>query len=56
MSRLLPGLLIFVAPTIACAVPVFPPMDTPTFVAKSTDILIVRCINPDVLGGGKTTG
>jgi hypothetical protein len=31
-------------------------MDTPTFVAKSTDIVIVRCINPDVLGGGKTDG
>jgi hypothetical protein len=56
MSRLLPGLLFLLAPTIACAVPVFPPMDTPTFVAKSTDILIVRCINPDVLGGGKEDG
>jgi hypothetical protein len=31
-------------------------MDTPTFVAKSKDILIVRCINPDVLGGGKDDG
>ena len=56
MSRLLVGLLILLAPTIACAVPVFPPMDTPTFVAKSTDMLIVRCLNPDVLGGGKNDG
>jgi hypothetical protein len=31
-------------------------MDTATFVAKSTDILIVRCLNPDVLGGEKTDG
>ena len=56
MSRLVAGLLILLAPMIACAVPVFPPMDTPTFVAKSTDILLVRCINPDVLGGGKNDG
>ena len=56
MSRLLAALLLSVAPTLACAVPVFPPMDTPTFVAKSTDLLIVRCLNPDVLGGGKTDG
>jgi hypothetical protein len=56
MSRSLAGLLIFLTPTIICAVPVFPPMDTPTFVAKSIDILIVRSINPDVLGGGKDDG
>ena len=56
MSRLLVGHLILLAPTIAWGVPVFPPMDTPTFVAKATDILIVRCINPDVLGGGKNDG
>ena len=56
MSRLPTGLLILLAPMIACAVPVFPPMDTPTFVAKSTDILIVRCLNPDVLGGEKNDG
>ena len=56
MRRLLTGLLIFIVPTIAGAVPVLPPMDTATFVAKSTDILIVRCINPDVLGGGKNDG
>jgi hypothetical protein len=31
-------------------------MDTPTFVAKAKDTLIVRCINPDVLGGGKNDG
>jgi len=56
MSRLLACLVIVLAPMIACAVPVFPPMDTPTFVAKSTDILIVRCLNRDVLGGGKNDG
>ena len=53
MSRLLTGLLIFLVPTIVCAVPVFPPMDTPTFVAKSKDILLVKCINPDVRGAEK---
>jgi hypothetical protein len=56
MSRLLAGLLVVLAPSVACSVPVFPPMDTPTFVARSTDILIVRCVDPDVLGGGKNDG
>jgi hypothetical protein len=58
MSRLclLAGVLTLLAATIAWAVPIWPPMDTPTFVAKSTDILIVRCIDPDVLGGGKNDG
>jgi hypothetical protein len=31
-------------------------MDTPTFVAKSKDILLVKSLNPDVLGGGKNDG
>jgi hypothetical protein len=31
-------------------------MDTPSFVAKSKDILLVKCINPDVLGGEKNDG
>jgi uncharacterized protein (TIGR03067 family) len=56
MSRLLAVILILLVPMISWAVPVFPPMDTPTFVAKTTDILIVRCINADVLGGGKNDG
>jgi len=56
MSRLLAAVLILLVPTMAWAVPVWPPMDTPTFVAKSKDVLIVRCINPDVLGGGKPDG
>src|SRR3979490_2484887 len=56
MSRLLAVILILLVPIIAWAVPVFPPMDTPTFVAKTTDILIVGCINADVLGGEKTDG
>lgn len=56
MPRLLAGLLTLFAPVIASAVPVFPAMDTPTFVAKSTDILVARCINPDVLGGAKIDG
>ena len=58
MSRLIAfgGIMILLSPTMARAVPVFPPMDTPTFVAKSKDILLVKCINPDVLGGEKTDG
>jgi hypothetical protein len=31
-------------------------MDTQTFVDKATDIVIVRCIDPDVRGGGKDDG
>src|SRR5262249_43151113 len=50
------GVLALLSPTLARAVPLWPPMDTRTFVTKSKDILIVRCINPDVLGGGKNDG
>jgi hypothetical protein len=56
MSRLLAGLTILLAPMIVWAVPVLPPMDTPTFVVKATDILIVRCTNPDVMGPEKNDG
>ena len=56
MHRLLAALTLLLVSTLAWAVPLWPPMDTPTFVAKSTDIVIVRCINPDVLGGAKTDG
>jgi hypothetical protein len=56
MSRFLAGILTLIAPAMAWAVPVWPAMDTPTFVAKSKDILVVKCINPDVLGGGKNDG
>src|SRR5258705_8996407 len=56
MSRLLAVVLILLVPAMAWTIPVWPPMDTPTFVAKSNDILIVRCINADVLGGGKDDG
>jgi hypothetical protein len=56
MLRLLGGILILLVPTTAWAVPLWPPLDTPTFVAKSSDILIARCTNPDVLGGAKTDG
>ena len=56
MSRFLASILIFLVPTMAWAIPVWPPMDTPTFVAKSHDILVVRCLYPDVLGGGKDDG
>ena len=56
MNRLLAGLLFLFVPTIAGAVPLFPPMDTQTFVNKASDIVIVRCTNPDVRGGGKTDG
>lgn len=50
------GMLALVSPAMVQAVPIWPPMDTTTFVAKSKDILIVRCLNPDVLGGGKIDG
>jgi hypothetical protein len=53
---LIAGVAALLGPTLARAIPVAPPMDTPTFVEKSTDILIVKCLNPDVLGGGKTDG
>src|SRR5262249_1804330 len=56
MTRLLAGVLIFLVATIAWGIPLLPRMDTPTFVAKSTDILIARCINPEVRGGAKTDG
>jgi hypothetical protein len=56
MSRILVGLLVVLAPTNIWAVPVLPPMDTPTFVVKSTDLLVVRCLNPDVQGGPKDDG
>jgi hypothetical protein len=56
MSRILAGILILLVPTFAWAVPLWPAMDTPTFVTKSKDILVVKCINPDVLGGVKTDG
>ena len=56
MSRILAGTLILLLPIIGWAVPLIPPMDTQTFVDKATDIVIARCINPDVLGGGKTDG
>src|SRR5215831_2248678 len=56
MSRFLSCFAVVLAPMIACAIPVFPPMDTPTFVAKSTDLLVVRCLNPDVKGGEKNDG
>src|SRR5260221_12854881 len=56
MSRLLAGILFGLVPTMAWAIPLLPPMDTPTFVVKSTDLLVVRCLNPDVKGGAKNDG
>lgn len=56
MSRLLAVSLMLLVATISRAVPLWPPMDTPTFVAKAKDILVAKCINPDVLGGGKEDG
>jgi hypothetical protein len=56
MSRLLAVNLFVLVPTMAWAIPLLPPMDTPTFVVKSTDLLVVRCLNPDVKGGGKNDG
>lgn len=50
------GVLLLAAAAPAIAVPVFPVMDTATFVAKSTDLLVVVCLNPDVEGGAKTDG
>ena len=58
MSRwcALAGALMLLGPATALAIPVWPVMDTPTFVEKSKDMLVVKCINPDVLGGGKDDG
>lgn len=56
MSRLLAVILLVLAPAVAGAIPVLPPMDTPTFVVKATDLLVVRCLNPDDKGGGKNDG
>ncbi len=56
MSRLLAVVLFSLIPTMARAVPLVPPMDAPTFVVKSTDLLVVRCLNPDLKGGEKNDG
>ena len=56
MSRLLAVILFVLVPTMTWAIPVLPPMDTPTFVVKATDLLVVRCLNPDVKGGAKIDG
>lgn len=39
-------------PAIAWAIPVWPPLRTPDFVAKSKDILVAKCLDPNVLEGG----
>src|SRR4051794_22060168 len=56
MSRSLTAALVLLIPTMALAIPVMPTMDTPTFVVKATDLLVVRCLNPDVNGGEKNDG
>jgi hypothetical protein len=56
MFKLLAAVVIFATPMTAWAVPLVPPMDTATFVVKSTDILVARCLNSDVKGGGKNDG
>jgi hypothetical protein len=56
MSRLLAVILFVLVPTMAWAIPVVPTMDTPTFVVKATDLLVVECLNRDVKGGGKNDG
>lgn len=56
MSRLLVMILVVLVPTMAWAIPLVPPMDTPTFVVKATDLLVVRCLNPDVNGEAKIDG
>ena len=56
MSRLLAMILVVLVPTLAWAIPLVPPMDTPTFVVKATDLLVVRCLNPEVNGGPKIDG
>ena len=52
----LASVLVLMASASASAVPLIPVMDTETFVVKTTDILVVRCVNPDVNGGAKTDG
>ena len=49
----LAGILALVASAAATASPVWPVMDTSTFIAKSTELLVVRCLNPDVQGTAK---
>jgi hypothetical protein len=56
MSRLIAVIPFVLVPTMAWAIPLLPPMDTPTFVVKSTDLLVARCVNPDIKGGGKNDG
>jgi len=58
MSRLLAVILfvLVLVPTTAWAIPVVPTMDTPTFVVKATDLLVVQCLNSDVKGGEKNDG
>ena len=52
----LASVLVLTASASASAVPLFPVMDTEQFVVKATDILLVRCVNPDVNGGPKIDG
>lgn len=52
----LASVLVLTASASASAVPLIPVMDTEKFVVKTTDILVVRCVNPDVKGGAKTDG
>jgi hypothetical protein len=50
------SVLVLATSAAASAVPLVPVMDTEQFVVKATDILIVRCLNPDVKGGPKNDG
>src|SRR5262245_50688302 len=50
------GVLLLGSSLAGAAIPLWPVLDTPTFVHKSTDLVVVRCLDPDVLGGGKNDG
>ncbi len=56
LQYFLASVLVLVAPGPASAVPLVPVMDSEAFFVKATDILVVRCVNPDVMGGAKIDG
>jgi hypothetical protein len=49
------GLLVLLATATGSAVPLWPVMDTPTYVAKAKDVLVVRCLDPNVPIGTRGT-
>lgn len=50
------SILVLTATASASAIPLVPVMDTEQFVVKASDILVVRCVNPDLKSGPKIDG